>query len=406
MSDGFTTPEVEQALLSALMQWPDKGFPVCHLNAITVESFTDKRHRILFDALLHLWSSGKPIDRAVILALLGERKQLDAVGGELYLNETRYECCHAEEMIPYYVELLLERVARRGLRHACKETFMESKAPIPVEDLLEEHENKIAAIPHGVVEPESMESILDRLFDVSNDGLIKTKITKLDELSPFGNCNMTLISGMRKAGKTALALTIATNVARQGVPVVYYSLEDHGAEICKRIVTGLAGVPFLPQHSEKLIIARNAMKQLPIQIVDSIQSLSAICASIAQFAQRKEAGLVIVDYAQLVQSESTKETREQQVSEVSRTFRQTCMKWRVPMLLLCQLNEDGRTRESRALEQDCTAMWLLERIEGEPSIMELSIPFQRNGPSQKVFQVTFRGDVSRIENYQPNTDEH
>jgi replicative DNA helicase len=405
MSDGFSTPEVEQALISALMQWPDKGFPVCHLNSISMESFSDARHRYLFNALLHLWSSGKPIDRAVIVALLGESKQLDAVGGELYLNETRYECCHASEMIPYYVELLLERVARRGLRQACVETFKEAKSPVPVEDLLAEHENKIASIPHGAVEPESMESILDRIFDEPDKDVVKTKITKLDEISPFGHCNMTLISGMRKAGKTALALTIATNVARQGVPVVYYSLEDHGTELSKRIITGLAGVPFSPRHSDKLVAARNQLKQLPIQIIDSVQSLSAICASIAQLSQQKKAGLVIVDYAQLVKAESLKENREQQVSEVSRTFRQTCMKWRVPMLLLCQLNEDGRTRESRALEQDCTAMWLLERIEDEPNVMSLSVPFQRNGPSQQMFRVTFRGEVSRIENYQANTDE-
>ena len=187
--------------------------------------------------------------------------------------------------------------------------------------------------------------------------------------------------------------------------MVYYSLEDDSTEISKRIVTGLAGVPFFPQHSLKLVAARNALKQLPIRVVDSMQSLSAICASIAQFSQRKEAGLVIVDYAQLVQAESLKENREQQVSEVSRTFRQTCMKWRVPMLLLCQLNEDGRTRESRALEQDCTAMWLLERIADEPNVMSLSVPFQRNGPSEQVFRVTFRGEVSRIENYQPERDE-
>jgi len=405
MNNGFTTPQVEQALVSALWQWPDNGFPLCNLNAITEKSFTDNRNRTLFRALAALWQNGKPIDRIVVISYLSEHHATAAAGGELYVNETLYECCHAPEMTPYYVELILERSARKELHKTCAETIEEVQTPVPVDDLLSDHERKIAAIPHSTVEQESMASMLDRLFDEPDRDIIKTKIIKLDQDSPFSMCNMTLISGMKKTGKTAFAITIAANVAKQGIPVVYYSLEDHGIEISKRIVTGIAGVPYSPLHSAKLVAARDALKKLPIEIVDSLHGLGQICSSIVQFSQRKQAGLVIIDYAQLVRTDGLKENREQQVAEVSRTLRLTALKHRVAMLLLCQLNEDGRTRESRALEQDCTAMWLLERVEDEPRILRLSVPYQRNGPSEIAFFVTFRGELSRIENYQAVQEE-
>jgi len=405
MNNGFSTPAVEQALLSALMQWPDKVFPICDINALDEDIFTDSRHKLLFRALHHLWSNGKPCDRIVLTELLVERNAIERVGGTLYINETFFECCHAVEMTDFYVELLLERAARTELRGACVETLKDVQAPVPVVDLLAEHGQKIASIQIEAVKQESTSDILDRLFDEQDNDIIKTKITKLDDVSPFATCNMTLISGMRKTGKTALAMTIALNVARQGIPVVYYSLEDHAADIIKRIVSGMAGVPYHPNHADKLFAARDALKQLPLQVIDSLHSLGTICASIAQLTQRKQAGLVIVDYAQLVKADMAKENREQQVAEVSRTLRLTALKHRVAMLLLCQLNEEGRTRESRALEQDCTAMWLLERIDDEPAILRLGVPFQRNGPSETSFHVTFRGALSRIENYSPHTDE-
>jgi len=403
MKNGFSTPEIEQALISALMQWPKSGFPQCELNKLDEHLLTFPAHRVLFRACHTMWSNGKPIDRITLVQHLRDRKELNAVGNEYYVNETLYERCHAEEMIPYYIELLLERTARDALRETCAETLKESEAPVPVGDLIAEHEQKVASIPYSLVDEESTGSVLDRIFDQPETVTIKTKISKLDAESPLHRKNMVLIAGARKAGKTALALSIALNVAKQGVSVVYFTLEDGKEDIWQRLVSGKAGVPFAAADDLEALLslakARNELKALPIRVIDSLHRLNEICACIAGLCQRKEVGLVIIDYAQLIRASERTDNREQQVAEVSRTLRLLALEWSFPMLLLCQLNEDGKTRESRSLEQDCTAMWLLEKVKDKTDVLHLSVPFQRNGPSEVRFLVTFRGALSRIENY-------
>src|SRR4030095_4243627 len=97
--------------------------------------------------------------------------------------------------------------------------------------------------------------------------------------------------------------------------------------------------------------------------------------------------------------------REQKVAEVSRTLRLLAMELDIPIIVLSQLNADGYTRESRALEQDSTACWMIAEHADAKNIRYIRLPWQRNGPSDVGFKITFLGELARAENYQASTDE-
>jgi len=143
------------------------------------------------------------------------------------------------------------------------------------------------------------------------------------------------------------------------------------------------------------------MRDWKLEIYDDIFDLPAIIGEIRQQKARyPDLLFAVVDYAQLVRACLRKggENREQEVATISRGLRLVGMECKVAIPLLSQLNENRRSRESRALEQDATACWELVRDEDEPNKRTLSIPWQRNGESGVGFEVAFLGNLTRIEN--------
>lgn len=218
---------------------------------------------------------------------------------------------------------------------------------------------------------------------------------------------MPLIAGERKAGKSVLSLTIATNIAKNGIPVLYFSLEDRIPKVIDRVFAGVSRVPMNKHHVQKLndsdmsrcIDASSKLGKMPLTIRDDCYDLAVILSAMRRAVAREEAGLIVVDYAQLVRAKA--DTRREEVEKVSREFRLAAMELKVPLILLCQLNKDGETRESKALEMDATAMWLISPVEDEPSQRIIDIPWQRNGESAISFPVAFFGDIARVENAAP-----
>ncbi len=139
---------------------------------------------------------------------------------------------------------------------------------------------------------------------------------------------------------------------------------------------------------------------MDIDIRDDVYDLSSIVAVIRQ---AKDLTLVVADYAQLIRPNLKDSNREQEVAKISRTLRLVAMETKVPIILLSQLNEQGRSRESRSLEQDTTANWNIVFDDEEPNERMITIPYQRNGESGIQFKVAFLGAIARVENlaYEP-----
>lgn len=420
LTNGFSVKEIEQAAISALVQWPDKCFSVIEQYKITSEHFKAPFNRALFDCVNNFYKKGRPLDLILITSDLRDLGLLESVGGVPYLTETWYRCCYSPLVMEYYCGIIEESFARRALVDTCYRFAKEAKAPgANAGELVPESVKKLSEIPINSAhrkERTLMEAVEEKLERMEKgepaEDVIETGLAELDRLSPLRRGDMPIIAGERKAGKTLLALSIALNVARKGLPVLYFSLEDREQKITDRLFAAVSRIPFAEHHVKSMgkdlmdrsIKASTELRALSIYVKDKTYDLTSIIAVSHELKTRAGVGLIVVDYAQLVRVKEGKDSnREQKVAEVSRGLRLLAMELDTPIIVLSQLNKEGATRESRALEQDCTAMWQIEfpdEEEESANVRSIVIPFQRNGPSGKGFKVTFLGEIGRVENYE------
>jgi len=406
-------PQIQQAFLSCLMQWPDDTWAIATANGIEAADFQGP-NRILFSFLLSI--RPKHPDLIAITAELREQGLLKGAGDAPYVTET-WATVLAQDYTSHYCELIAESRRKRLIAVECGEILKRAKDP--TEESVDVVHDAIKGFTK--IEPATRElpSIKDAVHEkiermerneIAKD-IIGTGLTRLDYYSPLRNGDMPVICGERKSGKTITAISIVTNVAVAGTPVAYFSLEDREPKVIDRLFCGLSRKPIQfhnAEHVTEMIKAAAHLAELPIYIYDDVFDLAMIAFVIRDLVKHHKLGLAVVDYAQLVRSPERKDAnREQQVAEVSRTLRLLAMELNIPIIILSQLNADGYTRESRSLEQDSTACWKITAPDesDEKNTRIIRIPWQRNGPSDIKFKVTFLGELARVENYTPNTDE-
>jgi replicative DNA helicase len=191
------------------------------------------------------------------------------------------------------------------------------------------------------------------------------------------------------------------NVAKQALPVLYFSLEEAQIKLRERLLCGLLRKRLADVTLEELDEGITALRSLPIYFDDVSADIRQIESSAKEAKALRGIRLIFVDYAQIVRVKMEKgANREQTVAEVSRSLRLLAMELATPVVVLSQLNKEGSTRESMSLEQDCTACWQIKPDEDERGKGWIEVPYQRFGPGNIKFSVTFLGDIGRIENYQ------
>lgn len=401
-SPGFTDVELEEAAISAMMQW-ESSVTEAITHGLTTDHFTSLHCRALFLAVLNEWTGHKSCDLILLCDRLAIDGALSACGGIHKVTELWAQTSHSPKAMPFYIEILQDRYAKRKVLETCGDALKSSEPE--GETLKHDTIERLTAIP----DPSSHRprKTFAQLVDEKchrlasgekGEDFIPTGLLDLDRDSPLRQADMPLIAGERKAGKSVLALSILLNVARRGEPVIYFSLEDPEHKVMDRLFAQVSRIPLnCPvTNQESLRRANEALSALPLTIRTD-QDLTVICGLIRDEHARRPLRLAVIDYGQLVRTKTSRDRRELEVSEVSRTFRLLAMELNLAIILLSQLNKDGETRESRALEQDCTAMWMLKTIKDQPTKRKLEIPFQRNGESGVSFEVAFLGNIARVE---------
>ena len=223
-----------------------------------------------------------------------------------------------------------------------------------------------------------------------------------------------VVSGVTGGGKTTFALNLVDSVLEAEKSVLIYSYEMPARDILGRLICMHSGIdsmkifnPFYHRcsASEALDIRSSARQyarygnRLKI-VADPLMSVEQIRLEARKFTHEEDVGLVIVDYAQLVPVDSIggDSIREQVVARISNTLRAVALEMKVPVVALSQLNEDGRTRESRSLEQD--AMIIL-KVQGD----ELYVQKNRNLPSNYTLPISLHKEVFKfLENEEEPTE--
>jgi len=409
------------------------------VNIVRPEDFFFPAHQVLFQTLVAMHNASKPVDLVSLSEELRRSGLLDRVGGVdalVRLAESVPSTANCE----YYARLVRDKALLRGLIAANKEViedaYVSQDDPADILDRAEHVVFQIASRQIGDAAV-TLESLMQQTFEtLSNaDGATVTGLAtgyhKLDELTcGLQNGEMIIIAARPSMGKTALACNIAEFAAADdGQAVLLFSLEMSKSQLAQRFLCSRARFDsqklrrgnISPEDWTHLQMAAGDLIKAPIYIDDSADlNVLRLRAKARRMAASADLRCVLIDYLQLMapMASSMRDSRQQQIAEMSRGLKALARELNIPIVVLSQLNRgpEGREshrprmsdlRESGAIEQDADVVMLLHREDyyhrGDPDyvptgVTELIIAKQRNGPVDTV-PLTFLPECIRFENF-------
>ena len=416
--------DVEASLLGAVLIDPDAIVKIA--DTVKPIDFYDNRHRLVYEACLRLYEQGTPIDVITLSEELKADGALQEVGGASYITQltnTVPTATHAEQ----YAHIVATKSIRRRLIAASNEIaqigFDEKKS---IAELVEEAETRLFEVSQRHVKNDiiSMEDILadsfERLDSLHKDkGAMRgvsTGYRDMDNLlAGFQRSDLVILAARPSMGKTALSLNLALNVATQSAAsVLMFSLEMSKEQLVDRLLASEAGVNswnlrtgnLSDNDFEKIGHAMGVLSEAKFYIDDTPGiTVSELRTKARREAHKRELGLIVVDYLQLMSGGSKYgggENRVQEISEISRGLKGIARELNVPILALSQLSRSVESRspqipqladlrESGSIEQDADAVMFIYRDDyynpettEKPNIMDIFIKKHRNGPTGKV----------------------
>jgi replicative DNA helicase len=407
--------EAEQGVLGSMLLSPKETIPLV-VEKINPNYFYIPAHQTVYNEIVTLWNENVVIDLVTFTQILRDKHLLDSVGGPEGVTRL-YTFVPSSSNVEYYLDIMVDKYLLRQLIITSTENVRRAYTEQDsVESLLCEAQSSIQKIGEYPTEEKTFADLITDKFERMERGepnadIILTHLKNLDEISPLRKGSMPLLTGERKSGKSITALTIFENICLgTKKPGIYFALEDPASAMIDRIFAGVSRIPedrhhvskLSPEEIGKAMEAADKLKQVNLMIYADAYDLPVIVArSKRAKLENPDLAVIVVDYAQLIRVPVVKGmNREAEVAQVSRGLRLLAMELNVPIILLSQLNEGGRSRESRALEQDATANWNIENM-GEPGKRMINVRWQRHGESGRAFPVTFLGNIARVENYRP-----
>lgn len=412
--------DAEKGLLCSFLLDPVKVGAWCAEHGVGEDHFYSPAHRLLFLALMGLWTEGKQFDSIVLANRLRADGVLEEAGGMLGLAEiTGY--VPTIWMSENYIELLNEKRILRALiaegNHLVQEAYDIGSDPscLALEASARIGATAGAQTTSRVLSPkELVMAAMDRVQERIEkrglpDNVLRTGFSKIDDaMSGIRGGDFVLVSGKEKSGKTTLAFNIFENVVfKQGKRGLVISLEMKTPELMDRLAASMGKISLTNilngwmQEGEcsKFTAIMTRISEGKFQLRDDLYGLPQIIAAIRQYkSKHPDLEFVAVDYLQLVDAEKADKdkNREQIIAHTSRSLRRLAGELSVAMVLLVQLNEDGQVRESRAPGMDCTAHIRIEPTKEEGKKWA-RIVYQRNGPSNVGIPLSHLGSIVRFE---------
>jgi replicative DNA helicase len=431
-------PEIEASVLGAMMI--EKEAVAKAIELLTSSTFYVRAHQVIFEAMVALFEAGEAIDTVTVYEELKKREQIDAAGGAVYLSKISQNISSAAN-IEYHAKIILEKEILRGLITSSHEIAQAAyQGTEDAFDLLDQAERKIFEITESHLKKSfagmdrAVRDALEYIEAIHSKSNIKfsvpTGFYELDELlGGFQKSDFIIIAARPSMGKTAFALSLARNAAiDHKIPVGIFSLEMSTMKLIIRMLCAegrlnahLVRTGKLP-HEEGVKLSKNAHKliEAPIYVDDTpAQTVLEIRAKARRLKAEKNIGMIIIDYLQLMQGPAKAESREREISHISRSLKSLAKELNIPVIALAQLNRavESRTdkrpqlsdlRESGSIEQDSDVVTFLYRPEyygiktdqdgnSLEGVTEVIIGKQRNGPTGDV-KLAFIKEYARFEN--------
>ena len=415
----MTTPFSEQA---------EKAFLSCVLQQSSIlneaadyaspKLFFHPTHRKIFEAVLELWKEGKDSDLVTVTDYMNTAGTLDLCGGPAFITE-----CFISPAITSnwreYLDILRHKHTARLAISAAEKIILSAQNPSEAGELSEVVQKALVAIAADAESASRIESVkeianarleeYDQMYKNRGKLLgITSGFDRLDKITGgFRSGQLIVIGAPTKGGKTTIALNMAMRTA--GIaqnPVGIISLEMSKPELIDRVISSVSAVDLSLLSGEEKIPADWMKKlgdgvakvaNLPIYVRDesSINCLQ-LRAAVRRMVAVHSVKMIVVDYIQLLEPTNRTDSRERQVAEASRTLKMLAKECNVVILALTQLNADGASRESRAIEHDCDLFLTVSQDEKQQEDWFLNIKLARACPRASI-PLTFKSHLLRFD---------
>jgi len=425
--------EAELAVLGSMLSSKDAVSK--SIQWLTSDVFYKDAHGKIFSAMELLFDKGEPVDTVSVIDLLKKNKELESVGGTYFVTglvETVPTAAHVER----YSKIVMEKALLRRLitlsHSISKEAYDDSQ---DVADILDTVEQSIFSITQN-----RLKGGFTQINNIVVDALEKLELIRagggsvigvpsglldLDDItSGFQDGDLIIIAGRPGMGKTALALSMIRNAALEAdVGVGMFSLEMANHQLAMRLLCAEARVDShfvrtgkLPAKLWKnLGLSAGDLEKAPIYLDDSpALTVLELRAKARRLKAEHNIGMIVVDYLQLMQGPRGVESRQQEISVISRSLKALAKELSIPVVALSQLSRAveqradrkpqlSDLRESGAIEQDADVViflyrpWVYSQEDEDEGKAEIIVAKQRNGPTGHI-SASFISKYARFEN--------
>jgi replicative DNA helicase len=445
--------ELEEAVLGALMLEKDALTNV--IDILKVESFYKESHKVIFQAILDLFTESQPIDLLTVTTQLRKNGALEVAGGAFYITELTSKVASAAN-IEYHARIITEQSIKRELIRISGEIQKDAfEDTTDVFELLDKMEQSLFEISEKNIRKNysDMRSIMrEAIAELEvrknqKDGLtgVPSGFTALDRVtSGWQKSDLVIIAARPAMGKTAFVLSVLRNAAvDHNRPVAIFSLEMSSVQLVNRLISAEAELDSekikkgtLADHEWAQLIHKTAKLSKASLFVDDTPALSILelRAKCRKLKAQHDIQLVVIDYLQLMSGDSKNGgqggNREQEIASISRALKKIAKELSIPVIALSQLSRAVETRggdkrpqlsdlrESGAIEQDADMVMFLYRPEyygitqdednnSTAGVGEVIIAKHRNGSLDNV-KLRFIGKYTKFAdldsgiNYPPN----
>jgi replicative DNA helicase len=440
-------PKLEKAVLGGILLKGELIEDVIHiLGKEPEDAFFDPVCRQIFQAMLSIRKRGEEINPFSVIEELKMLERLDRVGGEEFILSLPSYIPSAA-FLENFTRKLKEKMILRKLSQKMKTFLEEIYWGVPnTWEFLSKVEKEIGEIAQQSVNPDfySMEDIVSFVSEeVIGDSVrqaIPSGFPSLDEkIVGFHPGDFVIIAGRPGMGKTSFALSIAYYMAKEDIPVCFFSIEMPIRLILLRLLSMHSGIPLKKiiakelseSEKNKLSVSAREISSLPIYLNDNAYGITQIRSLAKRIREEKGVQAVFIDYIQQMSVDWKVERREEEISTISRLLKSLAKELDIPVIALSQLSREPERRgenkrpqlsdlrESGSLEQDSDIVLMLYRdhyynpcprsaslndVESESSfeccerarISEAIIAKNRNGPTG-VVNIKFLGECCLFE---------
>ena len=350
--------EVEKTLLGSLLIDKEAINKVADL--LRPEDFYQRGHQIIYQAIMSLFDKHEPLDLLSLANKLEEMGHLEDIGGMAYLTSLAGSVGTSAHILSYAKIVQRKKMLRDLIDAAHHIIGISANEESDVEDLLDEAEKKLFSVSQKSLTKNflrlgnTLDDAMNRILN-QGDGNIRGQKTYFagldDKLGGLQKSDLIVLAARPSVGKTAFAINIALNVAKDNIPVGIFSMEMSLDQIVDRLIAAQSGVSLwklrtgkLGEELQETTRACEELKGLPLFIDDSPSPNILQMRTMARRLQAEHGlGLLVVDYLQLMSARRNYDSPVQQVTEISRGLKGLAKELNIPIIAVSQL--------SRAVEQ-------------------------------------------------------